>query len=233
MASNQAFLLGVDIGSGSLKSTIVRQDGTVISSASKDLTTDYPFVGWSEQNPADWYQALCETARAAQHEAALENDRVASVCITAAAHTPVLLGSDDEILRPAILWTDQRSTKEVAWLNENYGERILKIGYHKANPTWTLPQLLWVRNNEPEVFEKIHKVMVAKDYLRFKLTDTWETDWIDALGTLMLNAEKKQWSEELCGYIGLPTSTLPRIVAPTEVVGSVTSKAAADTGILQ
>ena len=233
MALNQAFLLGVDIGSGSLKSTIVRQDGIVISSASKDLTTEYPFVGWSEQNPATWYEALCETCRTVFRKADLKNGRISSVCITAATHTPVLLGADDEILRPAILWTDQRSTKEVAWLNKKYGEQILKIGYHKANPTWTLPQLLWVKNNEPEVFEKIHKVMVAKDYLRFKLTGTWETDWIDALGTLMLDAEKKQWSKELCGYIGLSMSTLPRIVSPTEVVGSVTSKAAADTGILK
>jgi xylulokinase len=231
MVLKDVCLLGVDIGSGSLKSTLVRGDGTVLSSASKDLTTNYPFPRWSEQNPEKWYQALSETVKAVLKKASLKRTRISSVCITAATHTCVLLGRNDEILRPAILWTDQRSTDEVRWLNENYGERILKIGYNQANPTWTLPQLLWVRNNEPEVFEQIHKVMLAKDYLRFKLTGSWETDWIDALGTLMLDAEKRKWSEELCGYIGLPMKTLPKIVAPTDIVGKVSSHAAADTGI--
>lgn len=225
------YLLGVDIGSGSLKSVIIKNDGTVVSSASKDLFTNYPHPRWSEQNPEDWYDALCETARSAIDRSGVKDLSLSSICTTAAAHTPVLLGENDEILRPAMLWTDQRSVKEVAWLNEKYGDQILSIGYNQANPTWTLPMLLWVRNNEPEVFRKIRKVMVAKDYLRYRLTGTWETDWIDALGTLMLDAKKREWSAELCGYIGLPLETLPPIVAPTHQVGVVTAKAAADTGL--
>jgi xylulokinase len=233
MALKDIYLLGVDIGSGSLKSSIVRGDGVVVGSASKDVSTDYPFPGWSEQNPGDWYDGFCETVRQALAQSGLEAKQIAALCATAAAHTPVLLGEDDEVLRPAILWTDQRSAQEVAWLNQNHGERILQVGYQKANPTWTLPMLLWVKRNEPQVAEKTRKVLVAKDYLRFRITGTWETDWIDALGTLMLDAEKKRWSEELCGYIGWPMETLPRIVSPRDVVGSVTRQAARDSGLLE
>ncbi len=231
MGLKETFLLGVDIGSGSLKSTLIRGDGSVVSSASKDLFTAYPHPRWSEQNPEDWYVALCETAKGALTKSGLKNISIASVCITAAAHTPVLLDENDAILRPAILWTDQRSVKEVGWLNENYGDRILEIGYNRANPTWTLPMLLWVKNNEPEVFARIRRIMVAKDYLRYKLTGTWETDLIDAQGTLLLDSKNRCWSNELCGYIGLPIETLPPIVAPTAVVGKISARAARDSSI--
>jgi xylulokinase len=231
MGIKETFLLGVDIGSGSLKSTIIRGDGSVVSSASKDLNTSYPHPRWSEQNPEDWYDALCETVKRVFEKSGLKKIPLAAVCVTAAAHTPVLLDENDVIIRPAILWTDQRSVEEVSWLNERYGDRILAVGYNKANPTWTLPMLLWVRNKEPDIFAKIRKVMVAKDYLRFRLTGTWETDWIDALGTLFLDAGRRCWSQELCGYIGLPVETLPPIVAPTAVVGKVSAKAARDSSI--
>jgi xylulokinase len=231
MGLKETYLLGIDIGSGSLKCLIVRGDGIVLGAGSKELITYYTFPGWSEQNPEDWYQAFCETFRKAVNQAGINSKHIASVCITAAAHTPVLLGKHDEVLRPAILWTDQRSTKEVDWLNKNYGERILQIGYQKTNTTWTLPQLLWVIRNEPQVFEKTDKIMIAKDYLRFRITGTWETDWIDGLSTLMFDAEKKEWSEEICGYIGWPMKTLPKIVSPRAVVGKVNRQSSADSGL--
>jgi xylulokinase len=231
MGEKQTYLLGVDIGSSNLKCLIVRGDGVVAGSGTKELTTNYPFSGWAEQNPEDWYQALCETVSISLGKAGIESSQIASVCITAATHTPVLLDRNDRVLRPAILWTDQRSTKEVEWLNQNHGQKILEIGYHKANPTWTLPQLFWVRRNEPEVAEKTRKLMIAKDYLRFRITGTWETDQIDALGTLMIDAAKREWSKELCDLIGWSMETLPRICPPTAVVGRITQKAAVDTGL--
>jgi xylulokinase len=233
MGLKENYLLGVDIGSGSLKSSIVRGDGAVMGSASKDVATHYPRPGWSEQNPEDWYEAFCETVRRALAQSGLPAKQIRALCTTAAAHTPVLLGADDEVLRPAILWTDQRSAQEAAWLNENFGDRILRVGYQRANPTWTLPMLLWVKRQEPQVAQRTKKVMLAKDYLRFRITGTWETDWIDALGTLMLDAERKRWSEELCGYIDWPLDTLPRIVSPRDVVGSVTRQAARDCGLME
>lgn len=233
MGEKQAYLLGIDIGSSNLKCLIVRSDGVVMGSGTKELTTYYPLAGWAEQNPEDWYQALCETVAMSIRKGGIKNSQIVSVCITAATHTPVLLDSNDQVLRPAILWTDQRSTQEVEWLNQNYGEKILEIGYHKANPTWSLPQLLWVRRNEPEIVNKTRKFMIAKDYLRFRLTGTWETDHIDALGTLMIDAAKQEWSKDLCGFIGWPMETLPRIYPPITVVGKINKKAALDTGLLE
>ena len=231
MKSRDIYLLGVDIGTGNLKSTLVRGDGVVVGSSSRELTTQYPHLGWTEQDPDDWYLAFCETLREAMNQAGIGSQKIVSVCFDAATHTPVLLDKDDHVLRPAILWTDQRSTEQVESLNKHHGDRIFQIGYQKANPTWTLPQLLWVKQNEPQVVEGTRKLMIAKDYLRFRVTGTWETDWVDALGTLMVDAEKRQWSRELCGYIGWPMDTLPPIVSPREVVGSVTAHAARETGL--
>jgi xylulokinase len=231
MELKDLYLVGVDIGTGNLKSIIVRGDGTVVGSSSQELTTSYLHPGWTEQDPNDWYLAFCKTFHEALNQAKISTKKINAVCIDAAAHTPVLLDENDEILRPAILWTDQRSVKQVEWLNKHYGDRIFQIGYQRANPTWTLPQLLWVRECEPEVFQKTRKLMIAKDYLRFRVTGSWETDWVDALGTLMLDAGKRQWSKELCGYIGWPMDTLPKIVSPREVVGKVSRQASRDTGL--
>jgi len=158
MELKDLYLVGVDIGTGNLKSIIVRGDGTVVGSSSQELTTSYLHPGWTEQDPNDWYLAFCKTFHEALNQAKISTKKINAVCIDAAAHTPVLLDENDEILRPAILWTDQRSVKQVEWLNKHYGDRIFQIGYQRANPTWTLPQLLWVRECEPEVFQKTRKL---------------------------------------------------------------------------
>lgn len=232
-STDTRYLLGVDIGSGSVKSVVVREDGFQVASQSKELTTYYPFPGWSEQNPEDWYLAFCENLHNILSEIEIDKSKIASVCIDSTPHTAVLLDENNEIIRPAILWTDQRSKKEVDWLNDHYGDQILKIAYHKVSPTWTLPQLLWIKQNEPDLIDKIKKAMIAKDYVRLRLTGKWKTDWIDAMGTLMFDAEKCQWSEEICNCIGWPLETLPEIVSPKSVAGRVTKKAAQESGLVE
>jgi len=231
MAMTTRIMIGVDIGSGSFKTTAVNNNGEIIDSASSELTTKYPYQGWSEQNPEEWYSALCETLKKIFSRNNIKKRQIASICIDSTPHTAVLLGKENNILRPSILWTDQRSKNEVDWLNENYYERIFSIAYNKASPTWTLPQLLWIKNNEPKTFENIDKVLIAKDYLRYRLCDQVAIDYIDAMGTLLFDAENKIWSDEICGFIGLPPSTLPEIVYPKDVVGYLNKTAAEDTGL--
>jgi xylulokinase len=226
-------MLGVDIGSSNLKVALIDPEGRVAGTAGRELATDYPQPGWAEQDPQEWYRAFGECLRGLLAKEKISNRDIACVGITSATHTPVLLGRDGAPLRPAILWTDRRSAAESRWLEEQYGKRILAVGFHKPNPTWTLPQLLWLRRHEPEVAAKTEKLLIAKDYLRYRLTGTWETDRIDAAGTLMVDAAGGGWSAELCGTIGWPMETLPRIVAPTEIVGSVTAAAAGETGLLE
>ena len=143
--------MGIDIGAGSLKTMVVGSDGRVGGSASVDLVTASPQPRFSEQDPAHWWRALCDTAPRALAQAGIGADAVAGVSFSAGAHTPVLEDAQGRVLRPAILWSDQRSGDQVRRLRELAGDRILALAYNAPSPTWTLPQLWWLCEHEPEV----------------------------------------------------------------------------------
>jgi len=174
---------------------------------------------------------MCETLPRALAQAGGDAKRVAAISFSAGAHTQVLEDADGRVIRPAILWNDQRSGAETAELRAAADLRILEIGANRANPTWTLPQMLWLKRHEPEAFARVRRLYVAKDWLRARLTGTWETDFIDAVGTLMADVSTGSWSPELCAMIGWPLQTLPPIVPTTAVVGTVTPEAARATGL--
>jgi xylulokinase len=227
----ETFLMGVDIGAGSQKTTIIDATGTVRGTASSPLRTHAPRPGWSEQDPADWWRALCQTAPAALRQAGIAPDRVAGIAFSAGAHTPVLTDRAGQVLRPAILWSDVRSSLEAAELAAAHGPEILRLGLNQAQPTWTQAQLLWLARHEPEVLGRAARLYVAKDWLRGQLTGTWETDPTEAVGTLLFDGHAARWSERLCGMIGLDMSVLPHVVAPSAVVGHVLPRAAEATGL--
>ncbi len=224
-------LMGVDIGAGSLKATIIDDAGRVLGTGTAPVATATPHPGWTEQEPEDWYRAACAGIAAALREAGLGGHDIRAVSFSAGAHTPVLLDAEDRPLRPAILWSDQRSAAEARELREAHGDEILALGFNQAQPTWTLPQLLWVNRNEPEVAARTRKVMVAKDYLRFRFCGVWHSDPTEAVGTLLYDCRRGAWSERLTGIVGWPLDSLPPLVAPTAEVGRVTSRAAGDTGL--
>ncbi|MGU3496787.1 xylulokinase [Xanthobacteraceae bacterium A53D] len=226
-------LIGIDLGAGALKTSVIRTDGTLAGEASAAIATAAPYPGWSEQNPEDWWRAVCETVPRALAAAGAKPTDVAAISFSAGAHTQVLEDAGGTVIRPAILWNDQRSGPETADLRRQADARILEIGANRANPTWTLPQMLWLRRHEPAAFARVHRLYVAKDWLRSRLTGTWETDHIDAVGTLMADARTGQWSPELCEMIGWPLDTLPPIVTPTTVVGKVQAQAARMTGLAE
>lgn len=225
------YLMGIDIGAGSLKTMIVTAQGRVAGSASVDLVTRTPHPGWSEQDPHDWWHAVCATVPAALAEAGIAAERIVAVAFSAGAHTPVLEDRDGRVIRPAILWSDSRSAAEADELQQRHGEEILAIACNRAAPTWTQPQLLWLARHEPAAFRRIHRLYVAKDWLRSRLTGTWETDATEAVGTLLYDGRAKAWSERLCAMIGLDPGVLPPIVKPTDVVARVTTAAAAACGL--
>lgn len=229
--SGLAWLMGIDIGAGSLKTMVVRSDGHIGGSASMDIATHSPQPRWSEQDPQDWWRAVCDTVPRALAEAGIGAGEIRAVSFSAGAHTPVLEDAQGRVLRPAILWSDQRSGEQVQALQQRHGERILQIALNKPSPTWTLPQFLWLAQHEPEVVRATHRVYVAKDWLRSRLTGTWETDRTEAVGTLMFDARRDAWSEELCEMIGWRPQTLPPLVTPTTVVGTVTEAAARECGL--
>lgn len=231
MRPGDALLLGIDLGAGSLKASLIGLDGRLAGEGSHPVSTSAPKPGWSEQDPRDWWAAACEAVPRALSASGADPGRVAAVSFSAGAHTQVLEDRDGTVIRPAILWNDQRAGAETAALRRAADRRILEIGANRANPTWTLPQMLWLRDHEPEAFGRVHRMYLAKDWLRSRFTGGWETDTIDALGTLMLDAERVCWSSELCGLIDWPMHALPPIVAPRERVGSVTAQAARATGL--
>lgn len=223
--------MGIDIGAGSLTTMIVDREGMVVGSASAELRTASPHTGWSEQDPTHWWQAVCTTVPSALRAARIDASRIAAISFSAGAHTPVLEDEQGALIRPAILWSDARSGKEAAELQAQHGEEILAIACNRPAPTWTQPQLLWLARHEPEAFARIRRLSVAKDWLRSRLTGTWETDATEAVGTLLFDGRRGQWSQRLCAMIGLDPAVLPPIVAPTAVVGEVTAAAAAASGL--
>ncbi|KRB70578.1 xylulokinase [Noviherbaspirillum sp. Root189] len=226
-------LMGIDIGAGSLKTMIIDSSGRVRGSAAVDIVTHSPHPLWSEQDPEDWWKAVCTTVPMALKEAGLTAGQIAAISFSAGAHTPVLEDGQGRLVRPAILWNDQRSGAESRELQEKYGDRILAIGLNRPAPTWTLPQFLWLARHEPDAVRRTARVYVAKDWLRSRLTGTWETDRTEAVGTLLFDAANDRWSPELCDMAHWDIATLPPLVTPTTIVGQVTAAAARAAGLAE
>ena len=223
--------IGIDIGTGGCKTTILGNDGSVVSSAFEEYPTVCPNPLWSEQDPNDWYNAFLTSLKVAFEKGAAGPGEIASICIDGQIHTLVLLDNKNRILRPAIVWTDQRSAEQSHRLKETYGSLFFKIGHNQVNPTWTISMLAWIRENEPQLWSKISKLMLPKDYIRFRLTGRWATDLTDAAGTLLADIEKNEWSDALCETVKVSTGVLPEILSPMEVAGKITRQAATETGL--
>jgi xylulokinase len=221
-------LLGIDFGTGGCKATLADCSGHVLAEASGEYSSSHPRPGWAEQNPADWFDTMCSVLRKmnpAQH------GRVIAVGLDGYTHGAVLLDKSNKVIRPTIIWTDQRSIEECRLLKERHFDLIFSTGFQAPTPTWTLPQLLWLKNNEADNFARIERILFTKDYVRYLLTGVMGTDFIEAQGALLWDMRKSRWSEELCSLAGLPMKTLPAIGRPTEIAGRITKDAAEATGL--
>ncbi len=225
------YLLGIDLGAGSLKAAIITDTGVVAGEGSQTITTHVPHFGWSEQDPAEWVAALCAAVPKAVAAAGIEAGKIAGIGISAGAHIPVLTDAAQQVIRPAIMWNDQRSAKQAAALHAQAGEMIIARSLNRANPTWTLAMLAWLQAHEPDTIARTRRLYLAKDYLRGCLTGTWETDYSDVIGALLGDDATKTWSPEICRLIGWDMATLPPVLKPTDIVGSVTAEAAQKTGL--
>src|SRR3989339_569047 len=203
-------LLGIDFGTGGCKVTLIDPVGTVIESASGEYSTSHPHPAWAEQNPSDWYRVMCSVLRKLKHR-----DSVGAIALDSYTHGAVLLNEKLEVIRPTIIWTDQRSVKECEFLKEKYFDLIFKTAYQAPTPTWTLPQMLWLRNNEPQVLKQVRHILFVKDYIRFLLTGEMACDCVESQGTLFWDMKNSCWSETLCALAEIPVKLLPRTGKPT------------------
>lgn len=225
------YLLGVDFGGGASKATLLSAEGAVVATNTVEYPTQYPQPGYAEQRPEDWYAATRDNIAALLEKSGVDPAKILAISLDAATHTAVLLDGEFRVLRPAIYWTDSRSTREVAELREQYAELILEQAKHKPDTIWTLPQLMWVRRNEPEIWAKTEKIVFAKDYVRYLLTGVYCTDVIEAEGSMLFDLNRMDWSPELCGIIGFAPEKLPPLKKPSDIIGSITAHAAAETGL--
>jgi len=225
------FLLGIDIGSGACKVTLLKLRNKKALTLSKEYPTYYPKAGWAEQDSKDWIESTGSLIREILLKSNCSPDEIIAVGVCGVTHSPVLLDSSNNVLGRVIHITDARSKRESDWLEKKAGDFILNTGLNSASVMWTISMLLWIKNNEPDRWEKISKIIFPKDYIRFKLSGSLLTDEVDAQGTLFFNPVKKRWVHELTKIIGLNSSILPDVVKPSEVVGKITSYGARWSGL--
>ncbi|MBS8262125.1 xylulokinase [Roseibium polysiphoniae] len=212
--------IGLDIGTSSVKAILLDESQKLVASATSDLTVQRPHPSWSEQDPDSWWTA-CETAMdELARTAAGEMAAVKGIGLSGHMHGATLLGADDKPLRPCILWNDGRSAKQCAEL-EAAEPKFLSLGGNRVMPGFTAPKLQWVRENEPEIFEKTAKVLLPKDYVRLKLTGEHVGDMSDSAGTLWLDVARRDWSDDLLAATGLTRDHMPRLVEGAESSGQL------------
>jgi xylulokinase len=231
-AAFSPLLLGVDVGSSDCKAMLVTSQGEIVASAAQPYPTHYPRAGWAEQQPEDWYSAACATIRACLRQADGARERIAALAVDGPAHNAALLDGAGAVIRPTLHWSDLRSAPQAEALEAQMGEKVYATTYSRVNPSWTLTQLLWLRDNEPESWGRLRHVLVTKDYVRWRFTGDYVTDPYDAVGTQMYDVHAMAWSPELCAVVGYNPQHLPRACAPTEIAGVLLADAAADTGLI-
>jgi xylulokinase len=216
----RALYLGIDLGTSSVKVVLMAAGGDVVATASKALTVSHPAPRWSEQDPEDWWQATLsavDEALAAADRAFHSPRRVRAIGLSGQMHGAVLLDREGAVIRPAILWNDGRSNAECVELEHVDGFR--QTTGNLAMPGFTAPKLLWVRRHEPAAFARIHKVLLPKDYLRFRLTGEFATDVSDAAGTLWLDVARRAWSQPMLAASGLDARHMPSLHEGTDITG--------------
>ena len=225
------YLLGIDFGGGASKATLINTDGEFIAENTVEYPTLYPEIGACEQAPQDWIAALCENSKALLTKSGIDAGDILAVALDSATHTFLVCDGEYKPLRNAIHWTDTRSKEQADKLNRDFGDEIFAKTFHKPGTIWTLPQLIWLSEKEPETFAKIKYIFFEKDYIRYFLTDVFCTDYIEAEGSMLFDCNAMQWDAKLCDLAGITADMLPPVVKPTDVIGKVTSSAAKATGL--
>lgn len=221
------YLLGLDIGTSGTKTALFNENGETIATATYGYDLFQPKVGWAEQNPEDWWDACVNGIKDVVQKSGVNNFDIKGIGLSGQMHGLVMLDKENNIIRNSIIWCDQRTEKECEEITKNIGkERLIQITGNPALTGFTLSKLLWVRNNEPENYSKINKILLPKDYIRFKLTGIFATEVSDASGMQMLDINKRDWSEELLNDLEIDKSILADVYESIVVSGHVTEEAA-------
>ena len=224
------YYIGIDLGTSSVKLLLVDGTGTILNEVTREYPLEFPRPGWSQQNPEDWKKAVFTGVP--QLLEGFDGRQVAGIGCGGQMHGLVVLDGEDQVIRPAILWNDGRTAREVDYLNEEIGrEKLSSLTANIAFAGFTAPKLLWMRKNEPENFGKIARIMLPKDYINYVLTGVHCCDYSDASGMLLLDVEHKCWSGEMLEICGVTPEQMPTLYESYEVVGTVKPEIARELGL--
>jgi xylulokinase len=226
------YLLGIDVGTSGARALLCNEEGRVAATATTEYPAHSPRPLWSEQDPEDWWRGACESVRMAIARAGIDAKEVRGIGLSGQMHGLVMLDSDHEVIRPAILWNDQRTAAECAEITEAVGAtRLLELACNPALTGFTAPKILWVRNNEPENYDRCRKVLLPKDYVRFRLSGEFATEVSDASGMLLLDIRRRDWSAEVLRALEIDRDLLADCHESQEVSAAVSAEVAKELGI--
>ena len=223
------YFIGLDIGTSSVKGMLLSENA-IVKTAEREYPVYYPKDGWSEQNPQDWYDGSISVIKELVSD--IDKNSVASVSFSGQMHGLVVLDENDNVIRPAILWNDSRSSRETEYLNNVIGKETLQQNTGNiAFSGFTAPKVLWLKNNELENFQKTEKIMLPKDYVAYRLSGVFATDCSDAAGTLYFDTKNRCWSETMLSVLGISEKNLPKVYESYQTVGTLKKSVADELGL--
>ena len=226
------YLLGIDIGTSACKVAIFEKSGTVVAAANGDYPVYYPKEGWAEQNPEEWWSAVCQAVKKAIQKAGIAPEEIAGIGIDGQSWSAIAMDKDGNVLTNTPIWMDTRAQSICDRLNEEIGaEQIFEVSGNSLQPSYTTAKILWYKENLPEVYQRIHKILQSNSYIAYKLTGVMSQDVSQGYGLHCFDMRKAAWDEDMCRKLGIPMEFLPEICACDHVVGTVTEKAAEESGL--
>lgn len=225
------YVLGLDLGTGSLKGLLINKEGTIITTKAAEYPLIIPQAGHSEQDPAEWLKAAEQVIKDIIKEVPDASTNIEGISFSGQMHSLVLLDKENQVLRNAILWNDVRTTPQCLEITETLKENLIKITKNRALEGFTLPKLLWVKENEPEIWHQITRFLLPKDYLGYWMTGNQQMEYSDAAGTLMLDIEDKQWSKKILNTFDIKKDICPPLVYSTDCIGTVRTELLEQLGL--
>ena len=228
-----SLLLGIDVSTTGAKALLIDEQGAVVASHTSEYSLSTPKPLWSEQDPIDWWNGVCASIQAALSKAHVSGEAVRAIGLTGQMHGLVMLDKSDQVLRPAILWNDQRTGAQCEAITVKVGglDRLLQLTGNQVLPGFTAPKIVWVRENEPDVYERTTHILLPKDYVRFRLTGEFATEVSDASGMLLLDVAQRRWSKAMLQALDIPEAWLPICTESDQVSGRISEVAAQATSL--
>lgn len=226
-------LLGIDVGTGGTRAVLLAETGRVVSAADAEHTPmSSPEIGWAEQDPQDWWRAACIAIKECLAKGGVQSGAIDAIGVTGQMHGSVLLDAEGQVLRPAIIWCDQRTEEQCREITRRVGaHRLIDLVANPALTGFTLPKILWVREHEPAIWARVRTILLPKDYVRFRLTGVKATDVADASGTLLFDVVNRRWSAEMLKIFEIKAELLPKVFESPEIASNVSKEGATATGL--